>query len=571
MIKKGDGYDVIVIGSGVAGALTAWKLSQLGAYRILILEAGDNGIFAGQRLRFHHTMDKQGSRGDPFAPYKDLKSRKYAPAAESSQRDLRTQKADPNNYYDYTDASKEPFKASYNRMVGGSTWAWRGNTPRFIPNDFRLHTKYGVGRDWPLGYDELEPSYCEAERELGVSGNHNELNGLFGARRSRPFPMPGIPLSYSDQKVKVRIDGKRVRGTTIHVVTTPQARNSVPYDNRQACEGHNNCIPICPIDAKYDATVHLRRALANKVELRTRAVVTRLESGKDRRVSAVRYIDWTDGAHPRERSVRGEVVVLAAHAIETPKILLMSGNLANSSDQVGRNLMDHVQFEVIATFPEPLYPFRGPQSITSIENFRDGHFRRIRSAFRMTIGNDGWGRTGSPAAVIDELLREGNYGSRLPDEIASRIQKMIRLSFSNEMLPNKANRVDLSDKKDELGIPRPRFTFDIGEYSRNGLREGFETARELFQMMPAAIKEKPLLDSQTGRMNWNTAAHIMGTTVMGDDPKDSVVDRYGRTHDVPNVWIVGSSVFPTSGTANSTLTIAALTLRTAQAIHDRWK
>src|SRR5262245_50064465 len=107
MRAKGDAYDVIVVGSGVAGALTAWKLSQLGARRILILEAGDNGVFAGQRLRFHHIMDHQGSRGDPYAPYKDLRSRKYAPVAENSQRDLAAQKGDPSNYYDY-DTSTEP-------------------------------------------------------------------------------------------------------------------------------------------------------------------------------------------------------------------------------------------------------------------------------------------------------------------------------------------------------------------------------------------------------------------------------------------------------------------------------
>jgi len=566
MAAQGDAYDVIVVGSGVAGALTAWKLSQLGVNRILILEAADNGIFAGQRLQFHHVMDTQGSRGDPYAPYRELRSRKLAPTAEDSQRPLDKQKDDPNNYYDYSDASKEPFKASYNRLVGGSTWAWRGNTPRFIPSDFRLRTKYGVGRDWPLDYNELEPWYCEAERELGVSGNHAEWNGLFGAPRSQPFPMPGIALSYSDQKVKARIEGHKVRGTTVHVVTTPQARNSIPYDNRQACEGHNNCIPICPIDAKYDATVHLRRALAKKVELRTRAVVKHLDTGKDHRVKSVRYIDWSDAAHPREKSVTGKVVVLAAHAIETPKILLMSG-VANSSDQVGRNLMDHIQFDVIASFPEPLYPFRGPQSITSIESFRDGDFRRKRSAFRMTIGNDGWGRAGSPERVIEELLGQGMYGSQLPGEVAGRIQKMIRLSFSNEMLPDKANRVDLSDKKDALGIARPRFCFDIGEYPREGLREGVETAKALFEVMRAQVKDKPLMDSQTGRMNWNTAAHIMGTTVMGEDPKDSVADRFGRAHGVPNLWIVGSSVFPSSGTSNSTLTIAALSLRTAHAIH----
>lgn len=567
-------YDIIIIGSGVAGALTAWKLAQLDNYKILILEAGDNGISNGQRLQFHHMMDTQGNRSDPFAPYKDLESRKYAPAAESSQRELADQKNDPNNYYDYfqdaTPQNSDPFKASYNRMVGGSTWAWRGNTPRYIPSDFHLHSEFGVGRDWPLDYNELEPWYSQAEWELGVSGNHDELDGLFGGYRSQPFPMPGIPLGYSDLKIKEKIEGKTVRGKPIHMATTPQARNSRVFDNRPACEGHSNCIPLCPIQAKYDATVHLRRALEHpNVELRSGAVVTRLEKGYDGCVNTVHYIDWKSSEIPQEKSVRGSLVVLAAHAIETPKLLLMSGNLANSSDQVGRNLMDHIQFELIAMFPEPIYPFRGPQSVTAIEDFRDGAFRSQRSAFRMTIGNDGWGRAGSPATVIDGLLKEGKYGSALPGAIAEQIPKMLRLSFSTEMLAEQTNRIGLSDKKDALGIPRPRFNFDIGAYVQGGLREGYETAKELFTVMGATISStaKPLENPQTGRMNWNTAAHIMGTTIMGNDPANSVVDRWGRAHDVPNLWIAGSSVFATSATSNPTLTIAALTLRMAHAIH----
>lgn len=566
-------YDVIIVGSGVAGALTAWKLAELGAGRILILEAGDNAITDGQRLRFHHMMDTQGNRGDMYAPYMDLESRKWAPAAEKSQRELADQKADPANYYDYTSGpsgSQEAFKASYNRMVGGSTWSWRGNTPRFIPSDFRLRSSFGVGRDWPLDYHELEPWYVMAEQELGVSGNHDEWDGLHGGYRSQAFPMPGIALGYSDRRVKERIEGQTVRGTKVKVLTTPQARNSRFYDQRPACEGHSNCIPLCPIQAKYDATVHLRRALAHpNVQLRHGAVVTRLERGLGGRVHEVHFKDWKSDDPMKERSLKAAVVVLAAHAIETPKILLMSAGLANSSGLVGCNLTDHVQFELTAMFPEPIYPFRGPQSIASIEDFRDGAFRSQRSAFRMTIGNDGWGRTGSPATVIGGLLKDGKWGSALPAAVADAIPKMLRLSFSTEMLADKANRIELSDKTDALGIARPRFTFDIGDYVRAGLTEGFETAKALFGVMGAAISpaSKPLMNPQTGRMNWNTAAHIMGTTVMGDDPNDAVVDRWGRAHDVPNLWIVGSSVFPTAATANPTLTIAALTLRTAQAIH----
>jgi glucose dehydrogenase len=561
-------YDVVIVGSGVAGALTAWKLAELGNYRILILEAGDNGITNGQRVQFHHMMDTQGNRSDPFAPYMDLESRRFAPQAENSQRELDKQRADPDNYYDYADDSLDAFKASYNRLVGGSTWAWRGNTPRYLPSDFRMQSRYSVGRDWPIDYNEIEPWYAQAEHELGVSGEHDEADGLFGGWRSQPFPMRGIPMTYSDRMVKQTIEGKTVRGTTVRVVTTPQARNSRAFDDRPACEGHSSCIPLCPIGAKYDATVHLKRALAHPhVKLRKGAVVTRLGKAGDGKVSAVYFKDWKSGDPTKEHQVTGKIVVLAAHAVETPKILLASNGLANASGQVGKNLMDHIQFEQIAMFPQPLYPFRGPQSVAAIEAFRDGDFRSQRSGFRMTIGNDGWGRAGSPATVIDGLLKGGHYGSTLPGLIADAIPKMLRLSFSTEMLPMAGNRIELSDKVDAIGIRRPKFRFEIGAYVEEALREGVETAKELFGLMGAIIQPKALDNAVTGRMNWNTAAHIMGTTIMGDNPADSVVNRWGRAHDTPNLWIMGSSVFASSATANPTLTIAALTLRSAQAIH----
>ncbi len=556
-------YEVVIVGAGVAGALCAWKLAELGHGSILLLDAGDNGITHGQRILFHHTMDVQGHRGNPFAPYEGLESRLWAPEPVKSQSGF------DEEYYDYSEEAKkkDPFKAGYNRMVGGSTWSWRGNTPRMVPNDFALKTVYGQGRDWPIGYAELEPWYCQAEWELGVSGNHDELDGLHGAYRSRPFPTTGIPPSYSDGRIKARLINAAVRGTPVRVVTTPQARNSAPYDGRPACEGHSNCIPLCPIQAKYDATVHLRRALALGVTLKTAAVVTRIEKGTAGRVSAIVYRDWRSSDPSRERKIGARHVVLAAHAIETPKLLLMSG-LANSSDMVGRNLNDHAQFEVIALFPEPVYPFRGPQSITSIEDFRDGAFRREHSAFRMTIGNDGWGRSGSPATVIDQLLAAGHYGKPLPKLIADKIPRMVRISFSTESLPDPANRVALSSKRDKLGVPRPSLTHDIGDYTRAGLRVGFQTAMELFKIMGAEIPTQPKeLEPPGKRMNWNTAAHIMSTTIMGVNPADSVVDPWGRTHDHENLWIVGSSVFPTGATANPTLTLAALTLRTTQALH----
>ena len=147
--------------------------------------------------------------------------------------------------------------------------------------------------------------------------------------------------------------------------------------------------------------------------------------------------------------------------------------------------------------------------------------------------------------------------------LADQIPKMLRLSFSTEQLADANNRIDLSPNKDALGIPRPRFNFDVGDYVRAALEEGFKTSKELFGIMGATI----VGDQEMPAGKWNTAAHIMGTCIMGDDPTNSVVDRWGRAHDVPNLWIVGSSVFPTSATANPTLTLAALSLRTAAAIN----
>jgi choline dehydrogenase-like flavoprotein len=268
-----------------------------------------------------------------------------------------------------------------------------------------------------------------------------------------------------------------------------------------------------------------------------------------------------------EETARAPIVLLAAHAIETPKLLLMS-KLANSSDQVGRNLMDHIQWEVTALFDEPIYPFRGPQSVTAIESFREGPFRSQRSAFRMTIGNDGWGRAGSPATIIDRLLASKTYGPELLGRASEQITRMIRLSFSTEMLPSRDNRVQVSAKVDDaLKLPRPLLTFGVDDYSKRGLTAGFETSKAIFGLMNAALEDVKSPVQPDGTVNWNTAAHIMGTCIMGNDAHDSVVDGWGRCHDHDNLFIAGSSVFATAATANPTLTLAAITLRTVKAIH----
>ena len=326
---------------------------------------------------------------------------------------------------------------------------------------------FGVGRDWPIDYDDSEDYYVEAEHELGVSGNHEEL-GLFDAHRSRPFPMPGQALTYSDQLIKARIDGKKVGDTTITVTTTPQARNSEPYDGRPACEGHSNCIPLCPIHAKYDATVHLRRLSAEE-EHRAAQRLRRDSAGKgragSRHAGALQEME-------RARDAGGSSALRSwwlRHTPSKPPNFSSCRSSRTASDQVGRNLMDHIQWEVTALFDEPIYPFRGPQSVTAIESFREWALPLQRSGFRMTIGNDGWGRAGSPAKIIDGLLAKKIYGPELSPTRAMKSRSMIRLSFSTEMLPRADNRVQVSDQLDDaLKLPRPLITFGSTSTRRAG-------------------------------------------------------------------------------------------------------
>jgi glucose dehydrogenase len=548
-------YDVIIVGAGVAGALCAWRLSQQPNLKILIIDAGANELDENQRKEFVSTFAVATNKSQ-LSPYAKLESNKYAVNQDGGD------KFTLNRYY--VQLGPDLLKSAGVRIVGGSTWAWRGNSPRFIPSDFKLKTLYGIAEDWPITYDDLEPYFCEAEVALGVSGNDAEWANLLEAYRSKPFPMPNIVESYGSQKVRDAIDGMEIDGKIIKVVSTPQARNSQDYDGRPACQGNSNCIPICPSAAKYDASIHLRKAQANGVVLQKSSVVTQLKAEANGNVNTVFFKDWST-PDKKEQSLTGKVIVLATHAIETPKLWLAS-KLGNRSDQVGRNLMDHLAEEVTGLFPERVFPFRGPQSTSSIEVFRDGKFRGFCGAFRMTIGNDAWGRKEHPFKSLDNLMVDEKggirFGKSLHSVLEDRITRMVRIGYSTEMLPNKDNRVTLADEKDAFDIIRPKITFKVDDYSKKALAYGYSVAKRIFDSMKGEEEVDPIAPT----LDYNGAGHPMGTCRMGSNPCTSVVDSQGRSHEHKNLYVVGSSVFVTGATANPTITIAALALRTADAI-----
>ena len=546
-------YDVVIIGSGVAGALAAWKLAQA-EFKVLILEAGEGGE-PRVNLVGHYAMAMAKT---PHSPY------------VSAENDAKVPSPDKPDDYDQPAAPNPQYKSTYERRVGGSTWHWLGHTPRLIPNDFRLHSAYGVGVDWPISYLDLEPWYCAAEEALGVAGDSEAWQGILGGYRSRPFPMGKIWPSYSDLKVAQIIDGQMLNGVEIQVLSTPSARNSQAYDGRPPCAGNSICVPICPIQAKYDATVHIAKAKKAGAQIREKAVDTRLEVGPDTRIKHVVYKSWDN----QEHTVSGRIVILAANAIETAKLLLMSASdalpcgVANSSDQVGRNLMDHLQKTVIATSPEPLFPFRGPPSTSGIEAFRDGEIRRTRSAFRLSLGNDGWSRIDAPNSNVRELVSQENmFGEALRQRLRSQVQSQFRMSFSTEVLPRSENRVTPSEqKKDALGIPIPKIAFQPEPYTTQGFQAALDAIDFILNKIQAQKK-----DYGDPPLSYSGAGHVMGTCRMGSDPNHSVVNAQCRAHDHPNLYVLGAGVFPTCGTANPTLTLAALTLRSTEAIAAQLK
>jgi choline dehydrogenase-like flavoprotein len=548
-------FEIIIIGAGVCGALAAYKLSKEG-YKVLIIEAGLDKTT--ERLSLSGNYATELYKG-PAAPYKKIATSDIlGPDVVGYQKN-----PDGKNYY-YDDSSGS-FRSGFLRIVGGSTWHFLGNVPRFIPNDFKLHTEYKIGVDWPLTYDDLEGYYCEAEKELGVSGDHEEWNGYLGANRSEPYPMTKIWQSYGDQPFLEKIHGNKFCNKEILVKSTPQARNSTIYDGRPACAGNSTCVPICPIQAKYDATVHIKKALELKAVLLSNCVVSKLNTDSNGVILSIEYIDWVrDKNNPIKIDTTNKKVILATNAIETPRLLLIS-DIANSSKQVGKNLMDHLQGYTLAESIEPVFPFRGPLTTSGIDAFRDGEHRNKFAAFRMSIGNDGWGRNSSPQNVLWENLNKNVFGIALREELQKKVTRLSRISFSTEMLPQEYNSVSLSNNlKDELGLPKPKISITLDDYNKDAFKFAYQLAKDIYTKLEWNVKHEEFLEEYL--YNYSGAGHIIGTTRMGNNPKTSVVDPFGKAHEHPNLFIVGPSVFPTSGTANPTLTAAALTLRTIKSI-----
>ena len=607
MTTESEPYDVIIVGAGLAGAILAKELGKR-KLRVLILEAGapiPNGREAFME-KFYLDTGKL-----PESPFPQ---QRYAPAA--TVRDLIPRlvgdPADPTRTYLDQSSSKDvsngrrPFGSTYERRAGGTMWHWMGTSLRFVPKDFDMPRYYGRGVSWPITYQELalEPRsehggmsyYDAAEHEIGVAGSVKDQTAdakrlltvdsdrLY--REGYEYPMPPIALSTVDQFFVNGLSECSKKGRLLFDdypvwhYSTPAGRNSRPYKNRRACAGNTNCVPICPIQAKYDSTVTLHAAFNElTVTARFQCVATRLlVDTMTNQIEGVEFLEYDDDSGERlprpTQVVRGKVVVLAAHGIEIPKLLFLSGdgNSHFKNPHIGRYLMDHPFYIRHGLAPLPVYPFRGPLSTGGLDGLRDGDFRRERAAFRIEIGNDGWRLpTGDPDASVVELVDKNVFGTELVRQLNDRLTRQIRIGFELDQLPRWGNRVSLSTHRDPLGLRKPKIDYSISDYEAAGLAAAHRLTKQLFAHLDiedrSPDKDRPddqLLNQAS--YSFLGAGHVMGTCRMGKSKDDSVVNKWQQSHDYSNLFIVGSAVFPTGGTANPSLTIAALSLWAADNI-----
>ncbi len=427
------------------------------------------------------------------------------------------------------------------RGVGGGSVHWAGFTPRFHPSDFRVYSEDGVGADWPISYDEVRPYYELMEREIPVSGPANYPWGDPHGYPYGPHPLGGVG--------DVLVKGCTQLGIRV-VAGGPVAITAGSHGDRPHCIYRGFCIQGCKVGAKQSTLVsHVPDAIRHGAEVRANSMVARITMGKDGRATGVTYFD-ADG---NERHQRAQVVIVSGYAIETPRLLLNSAcsgfeqGLANSSGTVGKYLMAQAGNVILGRFAEPIRMYKAPPAHALTEEFYETDASRgfARGFAIQTVGP-------LPIAFAKQMMvAKGAWGWGLR-RVMMDYNHWAALGLLGEILPWEDNRVELADETDRHGLRVAKVTFSLHDNDKKLIEFG---KNKVMEVMSAAGAEEVVQEPRY--------AHLIGGARMGSDSRTSVVDSFGRTHDIPNLFICDGSTFPTQGSANPGLTIQALAARTA--------
>jgi len=526
-----DACDVVIVGAGAGGSAAALELSK-SDLKIVCLEQGT----------FTSNSDLPGNGVDW-----EIRSQKKFNINPNIRR--------ANSDYPVNNG-KSPISIANFNAVGGSTVLYSAHYPRFHPSDFQIQTLDGVGEDWPIVYEDLEPYYEEDRKNTPVAGfsgdtAYPQIKGL----------LPPVPLGSLGRKIA---EGFNALGW--HWWPSYSGIATAEFQGHRTCINLGPCNTGCPIGSKSsDDLFYWPKALSNGVSLKTECRVSRIEIDRTGKVSGVEYFDSVGNS----QFLSAKLVVVAASGIGTPRLLLNSKSdrfpegLGNDSGLVGRNLMLHPWGYVEGLFEENLQSHFGPQGclIASHEFHDTPEDEPFKRGFTMQFQR---GPFPLESATRQFLRKKLPFGQEHHKVFRQTFDHTAHLSIIVEDLPELHNRVVLDESlKDANGIPAPKIEYALSENSKKILSFGIEKGKELMKASGA------LTTFGFGPVR-ETGYHILGTAKMGNDPKNSVVNMWGQSHSIPNLFIVDSSVFVTSSSVNPTPTIHAIALRTAKYIRENF-
>jgi choline dehydrogenase-like flavoprotein len=535
--KPSETVDFVIVGSGASGGVIARELSTAG-FSVVVLEQGPRfgaADFEHDELKYNYLS---GLTNDPKISPQTFR----VDASQTAER------------------PKWGNSLVYARIVGGSSTHYTANFWRLHPNDFNERSLLGAipgttFADWPVTYEEMEPYYTKVDWEIGVSGLAG--SSPFDPPRSKPYPMPPLPVKSSGVMLE-----KGARALGLHAFPAPMAIVSTPYRGRPACGHCGFCIGAgCEFTAKSSVLYNMipEAEATGRCEIRPHSYVFNVALDKRGRTTGVHYYD---GAK-KEQFQKAKAVVLSANGGETSRLLLTSANgrfphgLANSSGYVGKNLMFNQGSGVHALFEHELNEYKSVQVTRVVHDFYDADPKR---GFYGGGGIDA--RMGSQP--IGWALSSGGelpgWGAEYKERLQGFTRSMMAAGHCTS-LAQETNNVTLDPTlKDAWGMPAIRVTYK--DHPDDLAMAQFLQDRAHEIMVAAGAKKVWRAAPRLAR----GGVHLLGTCRMGNDPQTSVVDKYHRSHDVPNLFICDGSSFVTSGRGQPTMTIQALAFRAADHI-----
>lgn len=538
--------NAVVIGAGAGGGIVAKELATAGL-SVVLLERG-NWCGPADCRKDDLRNQRTTALGHPFGP--DERHPRVAVGREGRETVVL------------------PWEGGYHNnaaCVGGGTLSYGAMAWRFMPQDFRMKSTYGAPEgstleDWPISYDDLEPYYEKAEWEIGVSGD-DTTNPFKGLRR-KPLPMPSLPPSREEEILR-----PAALRLGLHPFGIPMLRNTIPFNGRGACMRCRWCVGFaCEVNAKNGTqnTVVPTAIATGNCQVRTGTMVRRVNVDSHGRASSVDYYD----AELRRQTQHADLVIVSGAAIESARLLLNSScrlfpqGLGNRHDWVGRNLQGHTYTGAVGIFPFDTYDDLGPGASVAISDFNHG--------------NPGL-RGG--AMLCNEFIRlpiqfigvrppnAARWGKAHKDFMRSFYRRTIAVQGPTQDMPVWDSRIQADPKvRDAFGIPVARLS---GGKHPHTIEIGNAMARKAEMWLREAGATETWL--KTAGQGLSGGQHQAGTCRMGNDPKTSVVDRFCRVHDLPNVFVVDGSVHVTNGGFNPVLTIMAIAYWASEHMVKAWR